>query len=81
VEIAPTLISQGNLTITIGTPATPPGTRAPFVLVDPKGTGNAKLKDLQNAFNLLKVNSADRIAIVKALYESHALKAELIISK
>jgi flagellar basal body P-ring protein FlgI len=79
VEVAPTMISQGTLTITIGVPATPPGTRAPFVVIDPKGTGNAKLRDLQNAFNLLKVSPDDRIAIVKQLHKANALKAELVI--
>lgn len=79
VEVAPTMISQGNLTITVGQQNNPPGTRVPFVAIDPKGTGNAKLRDLQNAFNLLKVGPDDRIAIVKQLYKSNALKAELVI--
>jgi len=77
VEVAPTMICQGTLTITIGTPPTPPGTRAPFVIIDPHGSGNAKLKDLQNAFNLLKVSPEDRIAIVEGLAKSGALKAEV----
>lgn len=79
VEVAPTMISQGNLTITIGVPNNPPGTRTPFVVLDPKGSGNAKLRDLQNAFNLLKVSPDDRIAIVKQLHKANALKAELVI--
>jgi flagellar P-ring protein precursor FlgI len=77
VEIAPTMISQGNLTITIGAPNNTPGTRAPFVVIDPHGTGNAKLRDLQNAFNMLKVGPDERIAIVRGLKAQGALKAEL----
>lgn len=79
VEVAPTMICQGTLTITIGAPPSAPGTKAPFVVIDPHGTGNAKLRDLQNAFNQLKVNPDDRIAIVKGLAKAGALKAELII--
>jgi flagellar P-ring protein FlgI len=79
VEVAPTMISQGNLTITIGAPANATGSKAPFVVLDPKGSGNAKLRDLQNAFNLLKVSPDDRIAIVKQLHKANALKAELIV--
>ena len=85
VEVAPTMICQGNLTITIGQPTGRGGASgaaagpAPFVVIDPHGTGNAKLRDLQNAFNLLKVSPDDRIAIVKGLAKANALKAELIV--
>jgi flagellar basal body P-ring protein FlgI len=79
VEVAPTMISQGNLTITVGQPANAAGSKVPFAVIDPKGNGNAKLRDLQNAFNLLKVSADDRIAIVKELHESNALKAEFIM--
>ena len=80
VEVAPTMISQGSLTITVGQQPNPPGSRVPFVAIDPHGTANAKLRDLQNAFNLLKVSADDRIAIVKELYRANALKAELIVN-
>ena len=79
VEVAPTMICQGNLTITIGAPAAASGGTKAFVVIDPHGTGNAKLKDLQNAFNLLKVSPDDRIAIVRGLAKANALKAELVI--
>jgi len=82
VELAPTMISHGNLTITVsapGQPANPPGTRLPFIAIDAHATGNAKLKDLENAFNLLKVSAEDRISIVKELHDANVLKAELII--
>ncbi len=79
VEVAPTMISQGSLTIMVGRPVNPPGTKAPFVATDQHGTGNAKLSDLQNAFVLLKVSADQRIAIVKELYRSNALKAELVV--
>ena len=78
VEVAPTMICQGSLTITIGAPNNAPGTRAPFVVIDPHSTGNAKLRDLQNAFNALKVSPDDRIAIVRGLAKANALKAILI---
>jgi flagellar P-ring protein FlgI len=79
VEVAPTMISQGNLMITIGSPGNAPGGRTPFLVLDPKGSGNAKLRDLQNAFSLLKVSPDDCMAIVKQLHKANALKAELII--
>jgi len=81
VEVAPTLICQGNLSVTLGQPVNPPGTKAPFVLLDPKGNGNAKLRDLQNAFNLLKVSPTDRVEIMRSLYKAKALKAELVDEK
>jgi flagellar P-ring protein precursor FlgI len=74
VEIAPTLVSQGNMTITIGQPPSKTGN---FLAIDPKGGGNAKLRDLQAAFNQLKVSPEERIEIIRKLNDAHALKAEL----
>jgi flagellar P-ring protein precursor FlgI len=82
VELAPTMISHKNLTITVAAPnqpANPPGSRVPFIALDPLHTGNAKLKDLENAFNLLKVSAEDRIEIVKELHDANVLKAKLVI--
>ena len=75
VELAPTTISYGQMTIEISAPpAAPaaPGTAA----VQPR---NTKLKDLVEAFRLYKVSPEDRIAIVKLLHDSNALKADLEI--
>jgi flagellar P-ring protein FlgI len=70
VEIATTTVSQGSLTVTIGSPAGSAG--AP-------GTtpGMATMKDLEDAFNLLKVSPDDRISIVEGLHKLNALKADL----
>jgi flagellar P-ring protein FlgI len=82
VELAPTMISFDTLTITVtaaGQPANPPGSRVPFVTLDTQRNGNAKLKDLENAFNLLKVSAKDRVKIVQGLYDTNILKARLIL--
>jgi flagellar P-ring protein precursor FlgI len=73
VEIATTHLCMPNgFTVTIGTPA---GTTGP----NGSTPGMATMKDLEDAFNMLKVSPADRIDIVKLLYKSNALKAELVI--
>jgi flagellar P-ring protein FlgI len=77
VEVSKALVSQGSLTVTIGEPDNPPGTKVPFVALDTKKAGDARLKDLQDALNLLKVSADDRIAIIEALYRAKALKADL----
>jgi len=82
VELAPTMISHKNLTITVaaaGTPANPPGSKVPFIALDAHHNGNAKLRDLETAFNLLKVSAEDRVEIVKDLYDANVLKARLIM--
>jgi len=82
VELAPTMISHGGLTITVTAPkqnSNPPGSQVPFIVLDAHRTGMAKLRDLEAAFNLLKVSSDDRIAIVKLLHSSNVLKCELEI--
>jgi flagellar basal body P-ring protein FlgI len=72
VEIATTMVCQRGMTVTIGTPAGAPS--AP-------GTtpGMATMKDLEDAFNMLKVSPDDRIEIVEGLHKLNALKAELVI--
>jgi flagellar P-ring protein precursor FlgI len=60
VEIAPTSISQGGISITVG-----------------KQGEKAKLKDLQDALELMKVSAEDRIAIVEMLARKNVLKAAL----
>ncbi len=78
VEVSTTLVSQGNLTVTIGQPENPAGSKVPFVALDPKKVGNARMKDLQDALNLLKVSADERIAIMEALHDANALKADVI---
>ena len=85
VELAPTMISHGGLTITVTAPGqdpNPPGTQVPFVVLNTRktgtnGSGMAKLRDLEAAFNLLKVSPDDRIAIVELLYATNVLKCTL----
>ena len=72
VEIATSHVSQHGLTVTIGVPAGAPA--APG-----ETPGMATMKDLEDAFNLLKVSPDDRIDIVKMLHESNSLKADLVI--
>ncbi len=83
VELSPTMISVKNLTITVGSPGEPvtppPGSKVPFVTLDPGHAGNAKLKDLENAFNVLRVSPQERIDIVTELSKANVLKAKLIV--
>lgn len=80
VELAPTILSQGSLTITVTgntQPANPPGSQVPFVGLDPAKQGGAKFNDLLESFNMLKVSPDDRISIIKQLHDSGALRCQL----
>jgi flagellar P-ring protein precursor FlgI len=80
VELSPTAISTNGLTITVmppNTPPNPPGSQVNFLTLDPSKEGGAKLQDLVDAFNLLKVSADDRITIIKQLYDAGALKCQL----
>lgn len=86
VEISPVIISHKDLTITTMTappddaePAPPVMERVNFVPLDPGNRGGATLNDLVAAFNQLKVDAADRIAIIKEIERSGKLHATLII--
>lgn len=85
VQISPVIISHRGLTITTITPTLEPTPAAPqsrtddFVPVDPEKRGGAKLADLLQAFNQLKVEPADRIAILKEIHRSGKLHAQLVI--
>lgn len=85
VYIAPVLIAHKGLVITSLTPAPQPTTQTPkveqrtFVPVDPDKRGGSNLLDLMNALNQLKVEPADRIAILKELHRSGKLFAQLVI--
>jgi len=65
VELSATTVSQAGLTISVGTPA------------GGQKNGTAKLQDLVDAFNALKISPEDRITIVKQLYESGSLHCQL----
>lgn len=83
VQVAPILISHGNLTITRLTPEPEPNPAQPiarderFVSFDPENRGAARLKDLQLAFNQLEVSTKDQIAIIKAMHRQGSLFARL----
>jgi flagellar basal body P-ring protein FlgI len=50
-----------------------------IVSLDTTNEGGAKLQDLVNALDQLKVPAEDRIAIVKELYKTGKLHAKLIV--
>jgi flagellar P-ring protein precursor FlgI len=87
VEISPVVISHKGLTISTVTPPPVPTPRNPVIkqqdavalgtLAPPEG--NAKLQDLVNALEQLKVPVEDRIIIVKELYKTGKLHAKLIV--
>ena len=85
VQISPIIISHKGMTITTITPPPRPTELAPqrdevgFVPIDPERRGGAKLADLLSAFNQLKVDAPDRIAIIKEIYRSGKLHAQLIL--
>lgn len=84
VEISPVVISHKGLTITTVNPPPIPTPRAPMinsydmVPLDTTNQGGAKLQDLVNALEQLKVPAEDRITIVKELYKTGKLHAKLI---
>ncbi len=84
VEISPIVISKKGLTITKLLPAPLPDELNPltneqrFIGVDPADKGGARLADLIEAFNQLKVDAKDRIEIIKAIDAAGHLHAKLI---
>ena len=85
VEISPVVISHKGLTISTVTPTPPPTLRSPIVkttdvvALDTANAGGAKLQDLINALDQLKVPIQDRIDIIKELYKTGKLHAKLIM--
>jgi len=85
VEISPVVISHKGLTITTITPAPVPTARNPqigsrdMVALDTTNSGGARLQDLVNALDQLKVPVEDRITIIKELYKIGKLNAKLIV--
>lgn len=85
VQISPVIISHKGLTITAVTPPITPTPQnpiresQPFVGLDPQARGGARLTDLLAAFNQLKVDAPDRIAILKEMHKSGKLHAQLVL--
>ena len=85
VEILPVVISHKGLTITTVMPSPTPTARTPQVTehraipIDPGLQGGAKLQELVDALDLIKVPSEDRITIVKELHKTGKLRAKLIL--
>lgn len=84
-EISPAVISQKGLTITTTFPPVKPTPENPqlveqrFVAVDPENKGGAKLRDLVDALNLLRVPPEDRITIIQKMHENGQLHATLVV--
>lgn len=85
VEISPVVISHKGLTIStvtpepVATPRSPVVKTTDVVKMDTNDVGGAKLQDLINALDQLKVPVQDRIDIVKELHKSSRLHAKLIM--
>lgn len=93
VEISPTVISHKTLVVAtqpvVQATATPQGATGttgpaavqvqdgPFYSVDPQNEGGPRLQDLVAALNVLKVEAADRIAIVKLLAQAGQIQGEV----
>ncbi len=85
VEISPVVISHRGLTIStinpapVPTPRTPVLTQRGVIAIDTTLNGGAKLQDLVNALDQLRVPAEDRITIMKELYKTGKLHAKLIV--
>ncbi len=86
VEISPVVISHRGLTISTITPApiatvrTPVVTEKGIVALDTAKSGGARLQDLVDALDQLKVPAAERITIIKELYQTGKLHAKLLVN-
>jgi len=86
VEISPVVISHKGLTISTTnppptpTPRTPVTTEKQVVPLDTTSQGGAKLQELVEALDMIRVPAEDRITIVKELYKTGKLHAKLIIA-
>lgn len=83
VEISPVVIIHKGLTITVvptnpGRPAPQLPTVREAIPLDTSNSGGAKLQDLVNTLDQLKVPAEDRIEIVKQLHKTGKLHAKLI---
>jgi flagellar P-ring protein FlgI len=85
VEISPAIVTYKGLTITTTVPDVPPTIENPrliekdFVPIDPQRKGGAKLADMVDALNQLRVPAPDRITIVEQLYKTGKLHATVIV--
>jgi flagellar P-ring protein FlgI len=85
VEISPVVISHKGLTISTVTPPPAANPRQPtvqerdFVALDTASAGGAKVQDLINTLDQLKVPIQDRIDILKELHKTGKLHAKLIV--
>jgi flagellar P-ring protein FlgI len=84
VEISPVVISHQGLTITTINPAPVPSPRNPVLTertaigLDTTRQGGARLRDLVDAMDMIKVPTEDRIAIIRELYKTGKLHAKLM---
>lgn len=85
VEILPVVISHKGLTITTVMPPPTPTARTPvmterqMIPIDSTAQGGAKLQELVDALDLIKVSAEDRITIVKELHKTGKLRAKLVV--
>lgn len=86
VEISPVVIVHKGLTISTTNPPVVPTARTPIttekqtVLLDTTNQGGAKLQELVDALDLIRVPAADRITIIKELHKTGKLHAKLLIA-
>lgn len=87
VEISPVVISHKGLTITTVTPPPVPTPRMPVATertaigLDTTRQGGARLQDLVDAMDMIKVPAEDRISIIRELYKTGKLHAKLVEEK
>jgi flagellar P-ring protein precursor FlgI len=84
-EISPAVVTYKGLTITTtipevaGTAENPKIIEKNFLAVDPQKQGGAKLADLVDALNQLRVPPVDRINIIEQLWQNGKLHATVIV--
>ncbi|HOB75276.1 MAG TPA: flagellar basal body P-ring protein FlgI [Phycisphaerae bacterium] len=84
-EIAPAVVTYKGLTITTVVPEPEPTPENPriieqdFIPLDPQKKGGAKLSDLVDALNQLRVSAPDKINIIEQLYRTGKLHATLVV--
>lgn len=87
VEISPTVITHKGLTITTIVPKPLPTPEAPqmrqrqWAALDPEQKGGARLQNLLDALDQLKVPAQDKISIIEQLHEMGKLHANLMVER
>jgi len=87
VEISPAVVSHKGLTITTlvpepeATPENPRMVEKDFIVVSSQAKDRAKLADLEEALNKLRVPAEDRITIIEQLHKTGKLHATLIVEQ